>query len=157
MDGKEAVYYLCLQSKQTCLLTYQDHTLSVYQLSIHPPLTICNLLPCTLTLEIPPYPQKFELNAYKFHREHALNILQSIDILFSTHLYSMNKSLRLPSINDLHRMKHNHQRVIFYDNNHRELFVDVTIVCIIKYRLKILVSVPYVLFNKSGKICENDE
>jgi vacuolar protein sorting-associated protein 13D len=62
----------------------------------------------------------------------------------------MNKPLHLPSINELHEMKFNHQQVIFYDNIQRELVVDITIVCVIKHRLKISVSVPYVLLNKSG-------
>ncbi|CAF4309622.1 unnamed protein product, partial [Rotaria sp. Silwood2] len=122
---------------------------AVYYLSIFPPLTICNLLPCTLTFEISSYPQKFELNAYKFHRDHTLNILQAIDIVFATNIYRMNKPICLSSINDLHRMKYTHQRVIFYDNNQRELIVDITIVCVIKHRLKLFVSVPYVLLNKS--------
>ncbi|UJR20376.1 hypothetical protein I4U23_023508 [Adineta vaga] len=149
-DGKEAVYYMCVQSKQTCLLNNQDQLLSVYELSIHSPLTICNLLPCSLTLEIPPYRQKFEISSYKFHREHTLNILENIDLLFTTNLYRMNKSLHLPSINDLYQMKYTYQRVIFYDNIQRELFVDIKIVCAIKYRLKVFISVPYILLNKSG-------
>ncbi|CAF3844146.1 unnamed protein product [Rotaria sordida] len=150
INGKEAVYYVCFQSKQTCLLTYQDHTFSLYELSIFPPLTIYNLLPCTLNFEIPSHPQKFELSAYKFHKEHVLNIAQGINIIFATNLYHMNKPICLPSINDLHRMKYTHQRIIFYDNSQRELIVDITIVCIVKYRLKLFVSVPYVLLNKSG-------
>ena len=156
IDGKEAVYYVCLQSKQTCVLTHQDRALFVYRLSILPPLIICNLLPCTLNFEIPSYPQKFEINAYKFHREHALNIIHGMDILFTTNLYRMNKPLHLPTINDLHRMKYTHQRVIFYDSTQRELLVDITIECVIKHRVKILVSVPYVLLNKSGKIFNYD-
>ena len=150
IDGKEAVYYVCLQSKQTCLLTYQDQSYSIYQLNILSPLTIYNLLPCILNFEILSYPQKFQLNAYKFHREHTLNIGEELDIIFATNLYQMNKPLHLPSINDLNRMKYNHQQVTFYDSIQRELIVDITIVCVIKYRLKISVSVPYVLLNKSG-------
>ncbi|CAF3408176.1 unnamed protein product [Rotaria sp. Silwood2] len=73
IDGKEAVYYLCLQSKPKYPVILQDPSLSIYQLTIIPSLTICNLLPCTLTFEIPSYPQKFEINAYKYHREHTLN------------------------------------------------------------------------------------
>jgi hypothetical protein len=152
IDGKDAVYYVCIQSKQTCLLTYANQSLSIHQLTILPPLTICNLLPCTLTFEIPSYPQKFELNAYKIHREHTVNIRQSLDFLFSTNLYRMTKPLRLPLIHDLHQIKRTHERVIFYDHTQRELMVDVTIECSIEYQLKIVVSVPYVLLNKSGKI-----
>ncbi|CAF4577093.1 unnamed protein product, partial [Rotaria sp. Silwood2] len=61
----------------------------------------------------------------------------------------MNKPICLSSINDLHRMKYTHKRVMFYDNNQRELIIDITIVCAIKHRLKLFVSVPYVLLNKS--------
>ncbi|CAF3590543.1 unnamed protein product [Rotaria sp. Silwood2] len=65
----------------------------------------------------------------------------------------MNKPICLSSINDLHRMKYTHKRVMFYDNNQRELIIDITIVCAIKHRLKLFVSVPYVLLNKRGNIC----
>ncbi|CAF0952993.1 unnamed protein product [Adineta steineri] len=150
IDEKQAVYYICLQTKQTYLLNSQDHIVSTYQLSIHSPLTICNLLPCSLNYEIPNYHEKFEINPYKFHREHTLNILENIHILFSTNIYHMNKSFHLPTINDLYQTKYTHQRIIFYDNNQRELFIDITIVCFIKYRLKILLSVPYILLNKTG-------
>jgi hypothetical protein len=156
IDGKEAVYYVCLQSKQTCLLTYSNQSFSIHQLIILPPLTICNLLPCTLTFEISSYSQKFELNAYKIHREHTVNIRQNLDFLFATNLYRMTKPLHLPMINDLYRMKHMHERVIFYDCTQRELMVDIRIECAIEYRLKIVVSVPYVLLNRSGKF-DNDD
>ncbi|CAF2954935.1 unnamed protein product, partial [Rotaria sp. Silwood2] len=119
IDGKEAVYYLCLQSKPKYPVILQDPSLSIYQLTIIPSLTICNLLPCTLTFEIPSYPQKFEINAYKYHREHTLNILQNFDILFLMNIFRMNKSLHLSTINDLHGMKVTYQRVIFYGHNQR--------------------------------------
>jgi hypothetical protein len=157
IDGKEAVYYVCLQSKQTRLFNYNNHALSVYQLSVLPPLTICNLLPVTLTIEMPPYLQKMELNAYKSHREHTLNTIQDLDILFTTDHYHMNKPLRLPAINDLQKTKYTHQRIIFYDTMQRELYVNITIECVMRHRLKISISVPYVLLNKSGKIDNNDQ
>ncbi|CAF1027739.1 unnamed protein product [Adineta ricciae] len=149
-DGKEAVYYLCIQSKQTLLSTFQDEILSVYELSIHPPLTICNLLPCSLTVTIPICHQKIQLDAYKSHREHTLNLLKNIDLFFTTNLYQMNKPFQLPSIHDLHQRKHAHQRISFYDRNQRELFVDVNIVCMIEFRVKLFISVPYILINRSG-------
>jgi vacuolar protein sorting-associated protein 13D len=151
LSGNEALYYLCVQSKRRRLFAYKDHILSAYQLSILSPLIINNLLPCDLFFQIYPYPQKVRLNPYKSHREHALNIGQAIDILFATDLYQMNKPLHVPSINDLNLMKYHHQRVAFYDSIERMILVDVTIVCSIRHRLKISVSVPYVLLNKSGK------
>ncbi|CAF2761002.1 unnamed protein product [Rotaria sp. Silwood2] len=150
MIGNDIVYFVCIQSKRTRLLAYKDHILSSYQISILSPLVIRNLLPCDLFFQIYPYPQKVQLNPYKSHREHALNISEAIDILFATDLYHMIKPLHVPSINDLNLMRYHHQRIGFYDSIDRLLLVDVTIVCSIRHRLKISVSVPYVLLNKSG-------
>lgn len=150
MSGNEALYFLCVQSKRTRLLAYKDHILSAYQISILPPLVINNLLPCDLFFQMYPYPQKIRLSPYKSHREHSLDIGQAIDLLFATDLYQMTKPLHVPSINDLNLMKYHHQRVAFCDSVQRVLLVDVTIVCSIRHRLKISVSVPYVLLNKSG-------
>ena len=145
ISGKDAVYYACLQTKQTCLLTHGHQSLSLYQLTILAPLTICNLLPCTLTFQIPAHPQKFELLAYQTHREHTVSIGEYFDILFATSLYGMRQPLHLPTNNDLH------QRVTFYDDQQRELLVDVVVECNIEHRLKISISVPYIFMNKSGK------
>lgn len=153
INQSDIIYYVCVQSKQTYLLNYQDQMLSFYQLSILSPLTICNLLPCPLTFQMLPHLQTFELDGCKSHREHTWNILQSRDIRFATKLYHMNKPLCLPSINDLNGMKYKHQRVIFYDCVERELMVDITILCAIKHCLKVLISVPFAFLNKTGKIC----
>ncbi|CAF0865083.1 unnamed protein product [Adineta ricciae] len=150
MVGNESVYYVCVQSKRTRLLAYKDHILSAYQLSILSPLIINNLLPCDLFFQLYPYPLKVRLNPYKSHREHTLNIGEAINIIFATDVYQMSKPIRVPSINDLNLMKYHRQRVVFYDSIQRILLVDVTIVCSIRHRLKISVSVPYVLLNKSG-------
>ena len=150
MIGNESVYYVCVQSKRTRLLAYKDHILSAYQLSILSPLIINNLLPCDLFCQLYPNQLRVRLNPYKSHREHTLNISQAINIQFATDVYQMNKPIRVPSINDLNLMRYHHQRVAFYDNIQRLLLVDVTIVCSIRHRLKISVSVPYVLLNKSG-------
>jgi hypothetical protein len=150
MRDSESLYFVCIQSKRTRLLAYKDHILSSYQLSILSPLIVNNLLPCDLFFQIYPYPQKIRLNPYKSYREHALDIGQPIDILFATDLFHMDKALRVPSINDLHLMKYYHQRIPLYDSIERLLLVDVTIVSSIQHRLKITVSVPYVLLNKSG-------
>ena len=149
--GNESLYFVCVQSKRTRLLAYKEQVLSAYQISILSPLIINNLLPCDLFFQIYPYPQKVRLNPYKSHREHALDIGQGIDIVFATDLYHMDKPLRVPSINDLNLMKYVHQRVSFYDSIERMILVDVTFACSIRNRLKITVSVPYVLLNKSGR------
>jgi hypothetical protein len=141
-----------VQSKRTRLLAYKDHLLSAYQLSVLSPLIINNLLPCDLFFQIYPYPQKVRLNSYKSHREHTLNIGEAIDIVFGTDLYHMSKPLHVPSINDLNIMKYHHQRVAFYDSIDRMLLLDVIIVCSIRHRVKISISVPYVLLNKSGML-----
>ncbi|CAF1602704.1 unnamed protein product [Rotaria magnacalcarata] len=150
MTGDDTLHFVCIQSKQTRLLAYKDHILSSYQISILPPLIIDNLLPCDLFFQIYSYPHKVRLNPYKSHREHALDICQAIDITFATDLFRMTKPLRVPSINDLNLMRYHRQSVGFYDSIDRLLLVDVTIVCSIRHRLKISVSVPYVLLNKSG-------
>ena len=152
MGGNDTVYFLCAQSKRTRLLPYKDQILSAYQLSIVSPLIINNLLPCDLFFQIYPHPQKVRLNPYKSHREHALDIGQAIDILFATDLYHMDKPLRIPSITDLNLMKYYHQKVPFLDSIQRTILIDVTIVCSIRHRFKITVSVPYVLLNKSGRV-----
>jgi hypothetical protein len=150
---KESLYFVCVQSKRTRLLAHKEHILSAYQISVLSPLIVNNLLPCDLFFQIYPYPHKVRLNAYKSHREHALDIGQPIDILFATDLYRMEKPLHAPSINDLNLMKYVHQRVAFYDSIDRLIMIDVTFACSIRHRLKITVSIPYVLLNKSGKCC----
>jgi len=150
MSGTDALYFLCVQSKRTRLLAYKDHILSAHQLSILSPLIINNLLPCDLFFQISSHPQKIRLNPYQSHREHSINIGQTIDILFATDLYQMIKPLHVPSINDLYLIKYHHQRVAFYDSIQRIILIDIIIVCSIQHRLKISVSVPYVLLNKSG-------
>ncbi|CAF4991505.1 unnamed protein product, partial [Rotaria socialis] len=149
MVGDNTLHFVCIQSKRTRLLAYKDDILSSYQISILPPLIINNLLPCDLFFQIYSYPQKVRLNPYKSHREHALDICQAIDITFATDLFRMTKPLRVPSINDLNLMRYHRQSVGFYDSIDRLLLIDVTIVCSIRHRLKISVSVPYVLLNKS--------
>lgn len=150
MNGNEALYFLCIQSKRTRLLAYRDYILSSYQINILSPFIVNNLLPCDLFFQMSPNPQKIRLNPYKSHREHSLNITQAIDIVFATDLYQMNQPLRVPSMNDLNFMKYHHKRVAFYDSIQRVLIVDIIITCTIRHRLKISVSVPYVLLNKSG-------
>lgn len=145
IGGKEAVYYFTFQSKQTC-----RQSVSIYKLSILPPLIISNLLPCSLDLEMPLYPQKLQLNPYETHREHALNILELFDLRFTTDIYRMNRSLQLPPLSELTKLKSLQQKVCFYDQLQRELLVDVNIDCIDNYRLKISISVPYILLNKTG-------
>ena len=151
---KESLYFVCVQSKRTRLLAYKEHILSAYQISVLSPFVVNNLLPCDLFFQIYPYPHKVRLNAYKSYREHALDIGRPIDILFATDLYRMEKPLRVPSINDLNLMKLVHQRVAFYDSIDRLIMIDVTFACSIRHRLKITVSIPYVLLNKSGKRCD---
>ena len=151
MNTSESLYFFCIQSKRNHLYKYKDRNLSTFELSIMSPLVVNNLLPCDLFFQIYPHPQKIRLNAYKSYREHALDIAQAIDIVLATELYHMEKPLRVPSINDLNLIKYFRQRVPLFDSVERLLMVDVTIICSIRNRLKITVSIPYVLLNKSGK------
>ena len=149
-DDDATLYFLCTQLKRTRLLAYQDHLLSAYHLSIFPPLIINNLLPCNLFFQLYPNAQKFRIDPYQSYSEYKLDISRAIDILFNTDLYHMRKPLHVPSLNDLNIKKYYRQKVAFYDSIERLLLVNITIVCSVRYHLKISISVPYILLNKTG-------
>lgn len=151
MGQGESIYFLCIQSRRKALFPYRDQMLCSYQLSFLSPLIVNNLLPCDLFFQIDPNPQKVRLGSYKSHREHHLDIRQAIDLVLATDLYHMKEPLRLPSINNLTSLQSYRKRVPLYDSVNRIVLFDVAIVCSLRNRLKIIVSIPYVLLNQSGK------
>ncbi|CAF0969742.1 unnamed protein product [Didymodactylos carnosus] len=145
-DGN--IYYFCFKSQRSRLMSYNDERLSAYNLTILSPMIIHNLLPCDLTFHVQNQQlQKVCLKPYKSHHEHMINITKSIDIMFSTDLYRMTRPFQL---NDVYPVKYNHSRATFYDTINRPLSIDISVIRSITNQIKILISVPYVLINRSG-------
>ncbi|XP_058017026.1 intermembrane lipid transfer protein VPS13D [Ahaetulla prasina] len=110
-----------------------------------PTVVLCNLLPCELEFYVKGAPINGTLKPRKEAVLHTADTSQNIELGISLENFTHCKELLIPpgTQNYVVRMR-------LYDNNRRLLNLTIRIVCQAKGSLKILISAPYWLINKTG-------
>ncbi|XP_025027200.1 vacuolar protein sorting-associated protein 13D isoform X1 [Python bivittatus] len=110
-----------------------------------PTVVLCNLLPCELEFYVKGLPINGTLKPRKEVVLHTADTSQKIELGISLENFTHCKELLIPpgTQNYVVRMR-------LYDNNRRLLNLTIRIVCRAKGSLKIFISAPYWLINKTG-------
>ncbi|XP_059944978.1 intermembrane lipid transfer protein VPS13D isoform X4 [Mesoplodon densirostris] len=110
-----------------------------------PTVVICNLLPCELDFYIKGMPINGTLKPGKEAALHTADTSQNIELGVSLENFPLCKELLIPpgTQNYMVRMR-------LYDINRRQLNLTIRIVCRAEGSLKIFISAPYWLINKTG-------
>ncbi|PNI39628.1 VPS13D isoform 5, partial [Pan troglodytes] len=110
-----------------------------------PTVVICNLLPCELDFYVKGMPINGTLKPGKEAALHTADTSQNIELGVSLENFPLCKELLIPpgTQNYMVRMR-------LYDVNRRQLNLTIRIVCRAEGSLKIFISAPYWLINKTG-------
>ncbi|XP_045402049.1 vacuolar protein sorting-associated protein 13D isoform X4 [Lemur catta] len=110
-----------------------------------PTVVICNLLPCELEFYVKGMPINGTLKPGKEAALHTADTSQNIELGVSLENFPICKELLIPpgTQNYMVRMR-------LYDINRRQLNLTIRIVCRAEGSLKIFISAPYWLINKTG-------
>ncbi|XP_060026866.1 intermembrane lipid transfer protein VPS13D isoform X2 [Erinaceus europaeus] len=110
-----------------------------------PTVVICNLLPCELDFYVKGMPINGTLKAGKEAALHTADTSQNIELGVSLENFPLCKELLIPpgTQNYMVRMR-------LYDSNRRQLNLTIRIVCRAEGALRIFISAPYWLINKTG-------
>ncbi|KAL4666505.1 hypothetical protein H8959_005194, partial [Pygathrix nigripes] len=110
-----------------------------------PTVVICNLLPCELDFYVKGMPINGTLKPGKEAALHTADTSQNIELGVSLENFPLCKELLIPpgTQNYMVRMR-------LYDINRRQLNLTIRIVCRAEGSLKIFISAPYWLINKTG-------
>ncbi|XP_075461165.1 intermembrane lipid transfer protein VPS13D isoform X3 [Ascaphus truei] len=110
-----------------------------------PTMVICNLLPCELNFCVKGMPIRGTLKSGKETALHTADTSQNFELGISVENFQHCKELLIPpgTQNYMVRMR-------LYDANKRQLNLTIRIVCRVEGSLKILISAPYWLINKTG-------
>uniref|UniRef100_A0A8C8S437 Vacuolar protein sorting 13 homolog D n=1 Tax=Pelusios castaneus TaxID=367368 RepID=A0A8C8S437_9SAUR len=110
-----------------------------------PTVVICNLLPCELEFYVKGMPITGTLKPGKETALHTADTSQNIELGVSLENFPQCKELLIPpgTQNYMVRMR-------LYDANKRQLNLTIRIVCRAEGSLKIFISAPYWLINKTG-------
>ncbi|XP_064137368.1 intermembrane lipid transfer protein VPS13D isoform X4 [Loxodonta africana] len=110
-----------------------------------PTVVICNLLPCELDFYVKGMPINGTLKPGKEAALHTADTSQNIELGVSLENFPVCKELLIPpgTQNYMVRMR-------LYDINRRQLNLTIRIVCRAEGSLKIFISAPYWLINKTG-------
>ncbi|XP_039698117.1 intermembrane lipid transfer protein VPS13D isoform X2 [Pteropus medius] len=110
-----------------------------------PTVVICNLLPCELDFYVKGVPINGTLKPGKEVALHTADTSQNIELGVSLENFPLCKELLIPpgTQNYMVRMR-------LYDINRRQLNLTIRIVCRAEGSLKIFISAPYWLINKTG-------
>ncbi|XP_061016336.1 intermembrane lipid transfer protein VPS13D isoform X2 [Dama dama] len=110
-----------------------------------PTVVICNLLPCELDFYVKGMPINGTLKPGKEAALHTADTSQNIELGVSLENFPLCKELLIPpgTQNYMVRMR-------LYDTNRRQLNLTIRIVCRAEGSLKIFISAPYWLINKTG-------
>uniref|UniRef100_A0A670ZLE6 Vacuolar protein sorting 13 homolog D n=1 Tax=Pseudonaja textilis TaxID=8673 RepID=A0A670ZLE6_PSETE len=110
-----------------------------------PTVVLCNLLPCELEFYVKGAPINGTLKPRKEAVLHTADTSQNVELGISLENFTHCKELLIPpgTQNYVVRMR-------LYDNNRRLLNLTIRIVCQAKGALKIFISAPYWLINKTG-------
>lgn len=110
-----------------------------------PTVVICNLLPCELDFYVKGVPINGTLKPGREAALHTADTSQNIELGVSLENFPLCKELLIPpgTQNYMVRMR-------LYDVNRRQLNLTIRIVCRAEGSLKIFISAPYWLINKTG-------
>ncbi|KAM7098123.1 intermembrane lipid transfer protein VPS13D isoform 5-T6 [Molossus nigricans] len=110
-----------------------------------PTVVICNLLPCELDFYVKGMPINGTLKPGREVALHTADTSQNIELGVSLENFPLCKELLIPpgTQNYMVRMR-------LYDTNRRQLNLTIRIVCRAEGSLKIFISAPYWLINKTG-------
>ncbi|XP_058531396.1 intermembrane lipid transfer protein VPS13D isoform X2 [Ochotona princeps] len=110
-----------------------------------PTVVICNLLPCELDFYVKGVPINGTLKPGREAALHTADTSQNIELGVSLENFPLCKELLIPpgTQNYMVRMR-------LYDINRRQLNLTIRIVCRAEGSLKIFISAPYWLINKTG-------
>lgn len=110
-----------------------------------PTVVVCNLLPCELEFYVKGTPISGTLKPGKEVALHTADTSQNIELGVKLENFAICKELLIPpgTQNYMVRMR-------LYDVNKRQLNLTIRIVCRAEGSLKILISAPYWLINKTG-------
>lgn len=110
-----------------------------------PTVVLCNLLPCELDFYVKGMPINGTLKPGKEVALHTADTSQNIELGVSLENFPLCKELLIPpgTQNYMVRMR-------LYDINRRQLNLTIRIVCRAEGSLKIFISAPYWLINKTG-------
>lgn len=110
-----------------------------------PTVVICNLLPCELDFYVKGMPINGTLKPGKEVALHTADTSQNIELGVSLENFPLCKELLIPpgTQNYMVRMR-------LYDTHRRQLNLTIRIVCRAEGSLKIFISAPYWLINKTG-------
>ncbi|XP_024605692.1 vacuolar protein sorting-associated protein 13D isoform X4 [Neophocaena asiaeorientalis asiaeorientalis] len=110
-----------------------------------PTVVICNLLPCELDFYVKGMPINGTLKPGKEVALHTADTSQNIELGVSLENFPLCKELLIPSGTQNYMV-----RMRLYDINRRQLNLTIRIVCRAEGSLKIFISAPYWLINKTG-------
>ncbi|XP_078281630.1 intermembrane lipid transfer protein VPS13D isoform X1 [Rhinoraja longicauda] len=110
-----------------------------------PTLVLTNLLPCELSYYVKATPISGSLKRGKDAVLHTADTSQNIELGITLENFPMCKELLIPA-----GTTNYHVRMRLYDTNKRMLNLSIRIVCRAEGSLKILISAPYWLLNKTG-------
>ncbi|XP_063173560.1 intermembrane lipid transfer protein VPS13D isoform X1 [Candoia aspera] len=129
---------------------FSDSAKQIYRQPGHtiyllPTVVLCNLLPCELEFYVKGMPINGTLKPRKEAVLHTADTSQNVELGISLENFTHCKELLIPpgTQNYVVRMR-------LYDSNRRLLNLTIRIVCRAKGSLKILISAPYWLVNKTG-------
>ncbi|KAK2491745.1 hypothetical protein MC885_013715 [Smutsia gigantea] len=110
-----------------------------------PTVVICNLLPCELDFYVKGMPINGTLKPGKEVALHTADTSQNIELGVSLENFPLCKELLIPPGTQNYTV-----RVRLYDVSRRQLDLTIRIVCRAEGSLKIFISAPYWLINKTG-------
>ncbi|CAN2388149.1 Vacuolar protein sorting 13 homolog D (S. cerevisiae) [Pristimantis euphronides] len=129
---------------------FSDSAKQIYRQPGHtifllPTVVICNLLPCELNFYVKGSPLKGTLKSGKEMALHTADTAQNFEFGIAVENFQHCKELLIPpgTQNYMVRMR-------LYDSNKRQLNLTIRIMCRAEGSLKIFISAPYWLINKTG-------
>ncbi|XP_063292174.1 intermembrane lipid transfer protein VPS13D isoform X2 [Pelobates fuscus] len=157
MDSEKSRYFrFCVALKKENYPDYMpsnifsDSAKQIYRQPGHtifllPTVVICNLLPCELNFHVKSTPIKGTLKPGKEMALHTADTSQNIELGISLENFHHCKELLIPpgTQNYIVRMR-------LYDSSKRQLNLTIRIACRAEGSLKIFISAPYWLINKTG-------
>ncbi|KAM8927222.1 intermembrane lipid transfer protein VPS13D [Pelodytes ibericus] len=157
MDAEKSRYFrFCVALKKESYPDYMpsnifsDSAKQIFRQPGHtiyllPTVVICNLLPCELSYYVKGAPIKGTLKPGKETALHTADTSQNLELGISLENFNHCKELLIPpgTQNYMVRMR-------LYDASRRQLNLTIRILCRAEGSLKILISAPYWLINKTG-------
>ena len=128
----------------------ENEQINSYEIEFDSLILIENNLPCPLIIELNNEKKKYFLLSNNISHEINLNYQNENYFSFSTDLFQISKPLILPKFNEIQHLKTIDQRVQFHDKLNRILFFQIEIVVLSIYQIQMIISIPFIFFNRTG-------